>query len=79
MARVVRNQEDYHALTIRGDENDGRTSAKLTLVMGGRLAYVAAACNDNGMAFISGPATLRALAKAILREVPEPRRRKRGK
>lgn len=75
MARVVKNAESWHAITIRGDGG-----GPVILVGRGRTAYlVAHAREGRNYESVSGPKTLRALARAILRTVPAPRRTKRRK
>ena len=50
--------------------------ADVTLVGSGRFSYVWVGRNDEVLAVLSGPGELRSLARAILREVPAPRKRK---
>ena len=71
MARVIKNQEKWHALTIKGDHG-----GDVVLVAGGRRSYLS--CHgkpvSGGYLSISGAVTLRKLARAILKNVPAPRR-----
>lgn len=74
MARQARVQQpSQHRIRIRDDGDDG----ELLLVRGGQSAYLWAGPDKGGgyISIISGPATLRALARAILKEVPKPRSR----
>lgn len=65
MARVVKNKEPHHALTIKDDNG-----LNVVLVRGGTRAYLWADGNHNRLVnTVSGVKTLRALAKAILKEV----------
>ena len=76
MGRVVGNGE-FDRINIRGD--NGGTVA---LVRGGRKAYLGAwpAISDGqSCVAVCGPATLRALARAILKEVPPRRKVKRAR
>lgn len=68
MARVVKNQEPHHALSIKDDHG-----LDVTLIAGGkRRTYLWVGCDHNRLvATVSGEKTLRALARAILREVGE--------
>lgn len=66
MARVVKKREPHHALDIKDDRG-----LEVALIKGGpRRAYLWVGCDHNRLvSTISGAGTLRALAKAILREV----------
>lgn len=69
MARCVKPDRD-HLIKIR---TDSARCVYVRLVPGGRRAYLHIS-GENDHAYhssISGPKTLRALAKAILNEVPE--------
>jgi hypothetical protein len=65
MARVIKNQENWHRITIKGDRN-----GDVTLVGAGRNAYLSCHGGDEKHVSVSGSATLRKLAHAILRTVP---------
>ena len=76
MGRIIKSGEE-DSINIRGD--NGGTVA---LVRGGRKAYLGAwpAISDGqSCVTVCGPATLRALARAILKEVPPRRKVKRGR
>lgn len=62
MARIVKNEQEWHLLTICSDGGSGT----LRLSMDARGPYLWC----DGVEF-SGPATLRKLAKAILKEAGE--------
>lgn len=71
MARVIKNEAKWHRITIKGDRGAG----DVTLVGTGRNAYLS--CHGDVISrhvSVSGRATLRKLAQAILREVPAKRR-----
>lgn len=64
-SRVVKPKEKHHVFQIRSDHGDD-----VILVGSGKRAYLwAGAKPQHGCTTVSGPATLRALAKAILKEV----------
>lgn len=69
--RVVKNEEDWHIITIKGD-----CGGDVTLVGPPNQCYLS--CHGAAFAHvsISGPETLRALAHAILKSLP-PKKRKR--
>lgn len=68
MARVCRTKNKNAALAVRIDNGRG----SLELIRGGRRAYLWAHTERaDGLLSISGEATLRRLAKAILAEVGE--------
>jgi hypothetical protein len=79
--RRRKNEEQWHKFTATEDFREG--TGNLTFVGGGRFAYLSIhtdRANGRHHAAFSGPANLRALARAILREVPEPKMRpRRGK
>ena len=65
MARVVKNKEPHHVLTIKDDNG-----LEVVLVGHGRRTYLWADGNHNRLVnTVSGVKTLRALARAILNEV----------
>jgi len=66
MARVIKNQEEYHAVTILGDQ--GKESLAV-LVKGARPYLALFAPRGESFLSISGNKTLRALANAILKTV----------
>jgi hypothetical protein len=66
MARIVKNKEKWHRLTINGDRG-----GDVVLVSAGRRSYLS--CRGNPV--ISGRMTLRRLAEEILRAVPKELRR----
>lgn len=75
MSRVVKNAEEHFAITLR------EYGQELIFLAGGRSSYLWVGPDDERQATIytfSGPAALRALAKAILAEIPSPKPRKRG-
>lgn len=72
MARIKKTNESWHSLTVEGDRKRG----ELIIVRGGRNAYlwIGDARDENTdhpreCVTISGGATLRKLARAILAEV----------
>lgn len=68
MSRVKRNHDMWHKLTVRDDGN----RADCILVTGGRMAYLWIGKDnftEGGCLTFSGAATLRRLAKEILKEV----------
>jgi hypothetical protein len=67
MARVIANKSADHVLTINADTKPGD---EIILIRGGRRAYLWIGGEDGRVIHASGPKTLRALAEAILREVP---------
>lgn len=72
MARVTKNEEDWHILTIKGDHG-----GEVVLVGPGKRSYISAHATA-GFLSISGAQTLRALAKAILKHIPADRRTVNG-
>jgi hypothetical protein len=66
MARLKKPRRDYWAIEATGDDG----IATLHVVKGGNRAYVGIWGNSPNSTF-SGPKTLRAIAKAILKEVGE--------
>lgn len=71
-ARQVRPEFDCHVFRARDN------GSEVILVGGGRLAYLSFAPTPGNLTgSLSGPQTLRALAKAILKEIPDTRKRKR--
>lgn len=76
MARVVRTEEEHHLLRIRDDRGTGH--GELLLVAGRQRAYLWIGSEGlPAVMLVSGPATLRRLAREILKEVPAPRKRSR--
>ncbi len=77
MARVkTKGLEKHHAIRLTESRPDG-DSTEAVLVRGGRRAYLGIRITAGvyvRRGFLCGPEALRALARAILREVP----RKRG-
>lgn len=72
MARIIKPEEKWHQLRVRSDRNNG----ELLLVGTGRNAYLWAGCDGNGAVVIfTGQQTLRKIAKAILANVPERKRK----
>lgn len=67
MARVLKNRFPFHRMTIEADGNAGQ----FLFVGSGQKSYFWAGCitSDSNVATISGAATLRKLAYAILKEV----------
>lgn len=76
--RRLRDEKPWHAFTASEDYKTG--TGKLVLVRGGRSTYLGihteTSARRRGHASFSGPANLRALARAILCTVPAPRKRK---
>lgn len=66
--RVLKNEEPHYIITIRGDQKDG---SSFVLVGPATRCYLSVHADCGGHASISGRATLRALAKAILNAVGE--------
>ena len=65
--KITKNQDRWHKITLRADSHE---DDRVVLVGGGKRAYLWAQGHRNGgIVHISGAATLRALAKAILEEV----------
>ncbi len=65
---VIPNEEKWHEITVQDDNSNGR----LVLVKGGKRAYLWSKSTthaDGGVITVSGPKTLKKLAKAILKEV----------
>lgn len=74
MARIVKNQEKWHKLTIKD-----RYGGDLVLMGAGRQTTVSIWPNkENNFAYFAGAKTLRRLAYAILRETT-PKSRRKGK
>lgn len=69
MARVIKNEEPWHVITIIGEHD-----SKFLLVGDADYSYLSVH-TETGFDYIEGPATLRALARAILRTVPAPKKR----
>jgi hypothetical protein len=68
MARQVKNREKWHSFTMR--QRIGEGIGELTLVGKGKRAYLWAGRVEGGRCeFFSGAATLRKLARAILKEL----------
>jgi hypothetical protein len=72
MSRVVKSKDSWHAITIRNAKGLGtHVRGKIILVSGGR-PYLWCGPDESGKGEIytfSGKATLRKLARAILKEV----------
>lgn len=69
-SRVMKNEESHHIITIRGD----RDESSFVLVGPAKRQYLSVHPGPGQtFASISGPRTLRALARAIL-GLPKPRR-----
>jgi hypothetical protein len=63
--KVIPNKEKSHRITIKCDHRNG----EIILVGGGRNAYLWIGSEGTCATHLSGRATLRKLAKAILAEV----------
>jgi hypothetical protein len=70
MARIVKNQEKWHKLTVK-DEYGG----EMILMGTGRSAQLSIWAKKDNFAYMSGPKTLRALAHAILKATTTRKRR----
>ena len=71
-ARFVKPKRDYHTVRLRGDSNNG----EILLIGTGRKAYLWAGVDGNYEPLtFSGQQTLRKFAKAILRAIPERKRK----
>jgi len=64
-SKVVKNQEKSHRITIKCDHRDG----EIILIGGKQRAYLWIGSGGTCATHLSGAATLRKLAKAILAEV----------
>lgn len=65
--RQVKVIDSNHAVRFRGGPAD--RMRELVLIKGGKRAYVWASTDEGVTLHFSGPKSLRALAKAILKEV----------
>ena len=64
--KILANVKKWDRITIQGDQSD---EDRIVLVAGGKRAYLWITGKDRCVVTLSGPATLRALARAILDEV----------
>lgn len=70
---------EHHAVHRRVSHKPGKHPMyvrELVLVRGGRQTYLSAHRGDGAQAIVRGPATLRALAEAILAELDQPKRKR---
>lgn len=78
MARVVKNKQPWHVITVVSDEaHSDLTFLRLNRDRRSAFFVVRTKYGDVGSricSVFSGPKTLRALARAILRTVPAPKR-----
>ena len=74
------NHHVAHFVLPKSESRSSRVRAREILVVkGGRRAYVWVGGDENQVLIVQGAATLRKLARAILREVPVPKRKPSGK
>lgn len=74
MARIVKNQEKWHKLTVK--DNYG---GDLVVMGGGRNTQISIWCAKENFAYFHGRKTLRTLAYAILKATVPSKRRAVGK